>query len=94
VLKIGRDGERKHSALHRAFRLRYFFDFFPLLALALMAAWAAANPGYSPQRHRDHRENQEENEVNTFFRLWEEMQGAQLIFVNSADFSVFSVPLW
>jgi len=43
VLKIGRDGERKHSALHRAFRLRYFFDFFPLLALALMAAWAAAN---------------------------------------------------
>jgi hypothetical protein len=53
-----------------------------------------SNPGYSPQRHRDHREDQEENEVNTFFRLSKKMQGALLTFVNSADFSVFSVPLW
>jgi hypothetical protein len=39
-------------------------------------------------------EDQEENEVNTFFRLSKKMQGALLTFVNSADFSVFSVPLW
>jgi hypothetical protein len=32
--------------------------------------------------------------LTRFFRLSKKMQGAQLTFVNSADFSVFSVPLW
>jgi hypothetical protein len=62
-----------------------------LISGLVARAVAPPSPGYSP---RDHREDQEENEVNTLFRLSKKMQGALLTFVNSADFSVFSVPLW